>query len=174
MNVRNLHPGFMTALWLLPILALLQVSVVNHLAFRGILPGIVLICVVDWGILRGTDEGMLWAFVAGLCLDVFSGWPPGTNTVALVIVASIVSLGQGTFIRTHALLPPATVFGATILFYAIALFILESTSHPVAWGDALRDSVIPIAIYNAILNIPGFRLIQRLEHRVYPLPRAHW
>jgi rod shape-determining protein MreD len=174
MNVRNLHPGFMTALWLLPILALLQVSVVNHFAFRGILPGIVLICVVDWGILRGTDEGMLWAFVAGLCLDVFSGWPPGTNTVALVIVASIVSLGQGTFIRTHALLPPATVFGATILFYTIALFILESTSHPVAWGVALRDSVIPIAIYNAILNIPGFRLIQRLEHRVYPLPRAHW
>lgn len=174
MNVRNLHPGFVTALWLLPLLALLQGTVFNHFAFRGVLPGIVLICVVDWGILRGTDEGMLWAFVAGLCLDVFSGWPPGTNTVALVVVASIVSLGQGTFIRTHALLPPATVFGATILFYGIALFILESTRHQVAWEGALRDTVLPVAVFNAFLNIPGFRLVQRLEHRVYPLPRAHW
>lgn len=174
MNVRNLHPGFITAIWLLPLLALAQSSVVGHFAFRGILPGIVLICVVDWGILRGTDEGMLWAFVAGLCLDVFSGWPPGTNTVALVVVASLVSLGEGTFIRTHALLPPATVFGATILFYGIALFILESTRHQVVWGDALRDSVLPIAIYNAVLNIPGFWLVQRLENRVYPSPRAHW
>jgi rod shape-determining protein MreD len=174
LNVRNLHPGFITALWLLPLLALMQSSVVGHFAFRGTLPGIVLICVVDWGILRGPDEGMLWAFVAGLCLDVFSGWPPGTNTVALVVVASVVSLGEGTFIRTHALLPPATVFGATILFYCIALFILESTRHPVVWGDALRGSILPIAIYNAVLNIPGFWLVQRLENRVYPSPRAHW
>jgi rod shape-determining protein MreD len=164
----------MTALWLMPLLALLQSSVVGHFSFRGTLPGIVLVCVVDWGILRGTDEGMLWAFMAGLCLDVFSSWPPGTNTVALVIVASLVSLGQGTFIRTHALLPPATVFGATILFYCIALFILESTGHPVVWGQALRDTVLPIAIYNAVLNIPGFWLVKRLENRVYPLPRAHW
>jgi rod shape-determining protein MreD len=174
LNVRNLHPGFVTALWLLPILSLLQSSVAGHFALRGILPGIVLICVVDWGILRGPDEGMLWAFMAGLCLDVFSGWPPGTNTVALVLVASLVSLGEGTFIRTHALLPPATVFGATILFYCIALFILESTSHPVVWNDALRETVLPIAIYNAILNIPGFWLVQRLENRVYPSPRANW
>jgi rod shape-determining protein MreD len=174
LNVRNLHPGFITALWLLPLLALMQSSVVGHFAFRGTLPGIVLICVVDWGILRGPDEGMLWAFVAGLCLDIFSGWPPGTNTVALVVVASVVSLGEGTFIRTHALLPPATVFGATILFYCIALFILESTRHPVVWGDALRGSILPIAIYNAVLNIPGFWLVQRLENRVYPSPRAHW
>lgn len=174
MNVRNLHPGFMTALWLLPILALLQSSVFGHFAFRGIIPGIVLICVVDWGILRGPDEGVLWAFIAGLSLDVFSGWPPGTNTVALVLVAALVSLGQGTFIRTHAFLPPVTVFGATILFYLVALFILESTRHQVVWGEALRGSVVPIAFYNAILNIPGFRLVQRLERRVYPSPRAHW
>jgi rod shape-determining protein MreD len=174
LNVRNLHPGFITALWLLPLLTLMQSSIAGHLALRGILPGIVLICVVDWGILRGTDEGMLWAFMAGLCLDVFSGWPPGTNTVALVLVASLVSLGEGTFIRTHALLPPATVFGATILFYCIALFILESTGHPVVWDTALRETVLPIAIYNAILNIPGFRLVQRLENRVYPSPRANW
>jgi rod shape-determining protein MreD len=174
LSVRNLHPGFVTALWLLPLLALLQVSVAGHLAIRGALPAIVLICVVDWGILRGTDEGMLWAFIAGLCLDVFSGWPPGTNTVALVIVASVVSLGEGTFMRTHALLPPATVFGATILFYVIALFILESTHYPVDWIAALRDTVLPIAVYNAVLNIPGFRLVQRLENRVYPSPRANW
>ncbi|HEX6507719.1 MAG TPA: rod shape-determining protein MreD [Chloroflexota bacterium] len=174
MNVRNLHPGFVTALWLIPILALLQASIAGHLAIRGVLPGLVLIAVVDWGILRGTDEGMLWAFLAGLCLDVFSGWPPGTNTVALVTVASVVSLGQGTFIRTHALLPPATVFGATILFYVIALFILESIHQPVEWITALRDTVLPIAIYNALLNVVGFRLVQRLESRVYPLPRANW
>jgi rod shape-determining protein MreD len=173
-NVRNLHPGAVTAVWLLPLLALLQSTVFGHFAIRGTLPGIVLICVVDWGILRGTDEGMLWAFIAGLCLDVFSGWPPGTSTVSLVTVASLVSLGQGTFIRTHALLPPATVFGSTVLFYCIALFILESTGHPVAWTDAVRDTVIPAAIYNAVLNLAGFRIMERLEHRVYPLPRAQW
>ena len=174
MTVRSLHPGFFTALWLLPVLALLQTSLVGHFAVRGILPSIVLIAVVNWGILRGMDEGMLWAFVGGVCLDALSGWPFGTNTLALVVVASVVSLGESTFMRTHALLPLATVFAATILFYLVALFILESTQHPVDWIPAVRDVVLPAAIYNAVLNLVLFRLIQRLEDRVYPTPRAHW
>jgi rod shape-determining protein MreD len=174
LNVRTLHPGFFTALWLLPIVALLQASLVGHLSIHGTLPSIMLIAVVNWGILRGTDEGMLWALLGGLCLDVFGSWPLGTSTVALVVVASLVSLGEGTFIRTHALLPLATVFAATILYFGIALFILESTQHPVDWLQALRDVVIPAALYNAVLNVPGFWLIQRLEHRIYPTPRANW
>lgn len=174
MNARRLNPGFFTAVWLLPVLALLQSSLVPHLAVRAIVPGIVLITVVDWGILRGTDEGMLWALIGGICLDIFSGWPFGTCTVALVVVASLVSLGQGTFIRTHALLPLATVFGATILYYGVVLFILESTQHPVDWVPALRDIVLPVAIYNSVLNVPAFWLVHRLEGRVYPTPRANW
>lgn len=174
MNVRRLNPSFFTALWLLPVLTLLQSSLVGHLAVRGIMPSIVLIAVVNWGILRGMDEGMLWGFLGGLCLDVFSGWPFGTSTVALVVVASVVSLGQGTFIRTHALLPPATIFAATILYYLIALFILESTQHPVDWLGALRLVVLPSAVYNAVLNIPGFWIAQWLEDRIYPTPRANW
>ena len=174
MNARTLHPGFFTALWLLPILVLLQATLASHVAVRGILPGIVLIALVNWGILRGMDEGMLWAFIGGLLLAVFSGYPFGTNTVALVIVASLVSLGQGTFIRTHGLLPLATVFLATILYYVIVLFILESTQHPVDWVAVLRNVAIPVGLYNAILNIPGFPLTRRLEDRIYPVPRANW
>lgn len=174
MSFRRLNPGFLTALWLLPVLAVLQASLMGHLAVRGIAAGIVLVTVVDWGILRGVDEGMLWAFLGGLCLDVFSGSPFGTSTVSLVIVASLVSLGQGTFIRTHALLPLATVFAATVLYHLVAMFILESTQHPVDWLGALRGYVLPAALYNALLNIPGFRIVQRLESRVYPMPRANW
>lgn len=174
LRVRSLHPGFLTGLWLLPLTALFQASVAGHFAIGGNIPGLVLILVIDWGILRGTDEGMLWAFVGGLCLDVFSGWPIGTNTVSLVIVASLVSLGEGTFMRTHALVPIATVFAATILYYAVALFILESTQQPVAWMTEFRMAVLPVAIYNALINIPGFWLVKRLENRVYPVPRAHW
>jgi rod shape-determining protein MreD len=173
-NVRQLHPGFFTALWVLPLIALLQVSLVPHFSVRGALPSIMLLLVVDWGILRGTDEGMLWAFIGGLCIDTLSGWPFGTSTVALVAVASAVSLGEGTFIRTHALLPIATVFGATIIYFVIAMFILVSTQHDVVWLTALRAIVLPAALYNAILNIPGFWLTQKLEHRIYPTPRANW
>jgi len=174
MNARTFHPGLFTALWLLPILVLLQTSLVNHVAIEGAIPGLVLLIVIDWGILRGPDQGMMWAFIGGLGIDLFSTWPFGTSTVALVIVASIVSLGGGTFIRTHALLPPAAVFLGTILYFLIAFFILESTQHTVDWIPALRDVVLPIAIYNAVLNLPVYWLVRRLESRVYPLPRANW
>ena len=174
MNVRRLNPGIFTALWLLPILALLQASFVSHIAVRGILPSIVLIAVVNWGILRGADQGMLWAFVGGVLLDFYSGYPFGTSTVALVIVASLVSLGEGTFIRTHALLPLLTVLAATLLYYIIALFVLQSAQQPVDWVRIMRYIALPAAVYNAILNIVGYPLMRRLDARVYPMPRANW
>jgi rod shape-determining protein MreD len=174
LRVRTLHPGLITGIWLLPLLTLLQVGVAGHLAIEGVIPGLVLVTVVNWGILRGTDEGMLWAFIGGLCLDVFSSWPLGTSTVALVIVASLVSLGEGTFMRTHALLPIGTVFLATALYYGIAMFILASTGQTVDWPAALSAVALPAALYNAVLNIPGFWIVRRLEDRVYPMPRAHW
>jgi rod shape-determining protein MreD len=146
----------------------------DHFALRGIAPGLVLIAVVNWGILRGMDQGMLWGLVGGACLDVFTRWPLGTSAVALVLVASLVSLGQTTFIRTHVLLPPATVFLATILYYLIALFILTTLQQPTDWVAAIRSYVLPVAVYNGVLNIPGFWLTQRLENRVYPMPRANW
>jgi rod shape-determining protein MreD len=156
------------------VVALLQSSLAGHFQISGVLPAITLIVVVDWGILRGPEEGMLWAFVGGVCTDVFSGWPMGTSTIAMVTVASVVSLGGGTFIRTHALLPLATVFLATILYYTVAMFILESTHHPVAWADAVRYVVVPVALYNAFLNLPAFWLVRKLEQRVYPVERANW
>ncbi|MGI8968685.1 MAG: rod shape-determining protein MreD [Chloroflexota bacterium] len=174
MNRRNLHPGLFTAIWLLPVVALFQTGVAGHLIIRGALPSLMLIAVVDWGILRGPDEGMLWGLLGGFCLDLFSGWPFGTCTVAMVLVASAVSLGGGTFIRTHALLPLGTIFIATILYYLIALFILESTHHTVDWIAALSGVILPIALYNAVLNIPGYWAVRRLENRVYPVPRANW
>lgn len=174
MAMRRVHPGLVTALWLLPLLALVQITLAHQFRLAGVYPSLVLVLVVDWGILRGMDEGMLWAFLGGLCIDTFSGWPLGIATVSMVIVASLVSLGQGTFIRTHALLPLATMFGATIVYYVIVLFLYESTQHPVDWLVALRDIALPAAIYNTVLNIPGFWLVQRLERRVYPVPRANW
>ena len=171
---RTLHPGFFTAIWLLPILALLQTSLIPHLSVGSAVAGIVLIAVVDWGILRGPDEGMMWGFIGGLCLDVFTGWPFGTNTVAMVLVASAVSLGGATFIRTHALLAPGTVFVATILYFLVVMFILQSTEHPVAWIEALRSAVLPAALINAVLNVPIFWLFGRLDGRIYPMPRANW
>lgn len=174
MNARTVHPGFFTALWLLPILVVLQTSLMNHLAISGAIPGIVLLVVIDWGILRGPDQGMMWALIGGVGIDLFSSWPFGTSAVALVIVASIVSLGGGTFIRTHSLLPPVAVFLGTVFYYLIAFFVLESTQHSVDWVAAFRGAVLPIAAYNALLNVPIFWLVRRLESRVYPLPRANW
>lgn len=174
MNTRTFYPGLVTALWLLPILALTQGSVAAHLAVRGVVPGLLLVVVVCWGILRGMDQGMLWAFLGGLMLDILSGWPLGTNTVSLVVVASLVSLGEGTFIRTHAVLPIVTIFAATVLYYLIVFFILESTQHPVDWIAGIRYVALPCALYNAVLTVVAFPLVRRLEDRVYPMPRANW
>jgi len=174
LNTRSLSPSIITALWLLPCLAILQAGLVTHLEVAGALANIVLLVVVDWGILRGLDEGVIWAFIGGLLLDIFSGYPLGTSTVALVVVAALISMGETTFMRTHALLPPVTVFLATLLYYAVVVFILVSTHQSVNLATVFRQVAIPAALLNGAANIVVYPLTHRLEQRIYPVPRASW
>lgn len=171
---RSLQPSIVTAIWLMPLLVLLQASVAPRFVVNGAVPGLVLLAVVNWGILRGPDEGMLWALIGGFCLDLVSGWPIGTGTIAMVVIASVVSLGGSTFIRTHILLPPATIVLATMLYYTVAYFLLQSMQYPVDWIAGLRDIALPAAVYNAVLNLAAYPLLRRLEARIFPTPRANW
>ncbi|MCZ7670303.1 MAG: rod shape-determining protein MreD [Chloroflexi bacterium] len=54
---------------------------------------LLLLVVVSWTLLHGLEEGLVWAFVAGLCIDLFSIGPTGATALAyLTAVLAVASL----------------------------------------------------------------------------------
>ncbi|RLC61969.1 MAG: rod shape-determining protein MreD, partial [Chloroflexi bacterium] len=79
--------SFYLALPLLTGVALFQTVVLARISLWGAQLDLMLLLVLMWAMVRGTDEGLVFAFVGGLILDLFSGGPLGTIALALLAVA---------------------------------------------------------------------------------------
>lgn len=154
--------------------ALAQASLVPFVAPPGVRLDLVLVLVVIWGILRGPREGLVWAFIGGVCLDLTSGGPWGTAPLALVVVAFCTSVGEVNLFKSSVLLPVLIVFWATIFFALVYLFLLRSQQFPVDWLGMIRTVIIPSAILNAVSAVPAYYVLSRLERRTRSVPVVEW
>jgi rod shape-determining protein MreD len=174
MTVRRINPALIAAIIVLPLLTILQQGTTPHFALFGARPDFVLLAVVDWGLIRGVEEGMLWGFVGGIFVDLFSGLPFGTSSLAYVSIAGIVSLGQNVLLRTNVLLPLVAGAIATLIYYTIAIIIVASTRHTVMLNDFVVHTIIGVALYNAVINPIFYVGAQVLDRRLHPVARASW
>lgn len=118
-----------------------------------------------WSVVRGADEGVLWAFLGGLMVDLFSGGPLGATALALVVA----SLLSGRMLRVDLGAPTVGVVISTILavfgYHLVLLLTLAWTGYPVSWLDALFRVAGPSALLNAILAPFVHRPMRWLERR---------
>ena len=137
---------------LLVVVAILQTTLVPHLAIGGVFADLPLLVVVSWSLLRGPREGILWGFVAGLAVDLFSGAPFGASTLALIAVGLLAGLGAATVFRAHVALPLLAMFLATIVYDLLFLLVVRISGYPVAWLESFYRIILPSAVLNAVLT----------------------
>ena len=135
---------------LMIIAAVAQTSVAPAFTFLGARPDFVLVVVVTWAVLRGVEEGIIWALVGGIALDLLSGSPFGVFTVSLVIVGFLTSLGEMNVFRANALLPGFAIVVATIVYNVLILVILQLMGRPVTWNVELIRLIAATVVLNLI------------------------
>jgi len=140
----------------------------------GVYPHPVLVLVVAWGMLAGTREGLLWAFLGGSLVDLFSGAPLGPAALALVLVTFLASTSSAGLFRGHLLLAVGIVFGATVAYALLYLALLGSVPVTSTWLHMLGLTVVPAALLNAALTPPVYTCLARLERATRPPPAVEW
>ena len=59
----------------LALVVLVQATLLARVRFLGAQPDLLLVLVVCWSLLYGVAEGLVFAFLAGLAIDVVAGLP---------------------------------------------------------------------------------------------------
>lgn len=77
------------AIPILLILAIAQVSILTVLPILGQVVQPVVLCAIAWGMLRGIADGLTWAFIGGLLLDLFSIGPWGAQSLAIMAAVAL-------------------------------------------------------------------------------------
>jgi rod shape-determining protein MreD len=153
----------MTIYLVVPLLlafALLQSTIVAQVDVWGVFPDVPLLWVVSWSLLRGARQGMVWGFIGGIALDVFSGAPFGAATLSMMAAGFLAGLAEPTVFRSHLALPLVAAFMATFVFDLIFLVVVHLSGGTVVWGNTLLRLVLPAAALNTVV-IPVIFVITR-------------
>lgn len=139
---------------MLPLLggvAMVQTTLLSRITLLGAPPNLMLLVVLVWTLVRGMDEGAVWAFVGGLMLDLLSGGPLGSMALALLAAASLAGQSVGEEVGSQAVrLVILTVLGA-MAYHLVLLIILNWSGHVADWGFALIQIAGPSVLLNAVL-----------------------
>lgn len=127
--------------------ALVQATLLPSLHLIEVLPDVTLVLLLVWSALRGTPEGLAWAFAIGLFIDMLALDPLGVNGLALLSVALLGGVSQRQFFHSKLVLPIVLAVVATIL-HALVLLLFRSGE-----GAGLPvSSVFRLVLLQALLN----------------------
>jgi rod shape-determining protein MreD len=143
------------------------------LSVAGVHPDLVLVAVISWTLLRGLTDGLLWALIGGLCLDLLSSGPFGLMIVPLVIVCALARLGYSRVYGAHLWLPLFLTFPLSVVYYLSYALLLSLTGRPIAWSATLVQVILPASLLNIAAMLILFPLLRRLHRRVSP-PAISW
>jgi rod shape-determining protein MreD len=154
-------------------LALLQSTVMPKITLLGVHPDLLLMAVTSWSLLRGSEEGMLWALIGGISLDLFSGAPFGIYSLALLLIGFAAGLGQRNMLRIDILAPILVIPLSTLVYLLLVMALLSVLGWEVEWGTRLRAVVLPSVLVNS-LSMPLVYLPARLLHRRVAREEISW
>jgi rod shape-determining protein MreD len=146
-------------------LALVQSSAAPLLRVAGVHPDLVVMAVVAWTLLRGPGEGLLWAVIGGLGLDLLSSGPLGAALIALVVTGLLASRGYGRVFGGYLILPLTLAFPLSLAYYVVYALLLGVLHRPVDWLPALSNIILPASVLNMAAMFVLFPILRLLHRR---------
>ncbi|MEM4725136.1 MAG: rod shape-determining protein MreD [Candidatus Hadarchaeum sp.] len=148
---------------------LLQATVLSRLRVLGGQPDLIVVLVLAWAILDRDREGMIWAFVGGLFIDLLSGAPLGISSLVLVPITYLVGLTETQVYRTNVLLPLFLTLSGGLAYHIVYLALLRLLiGQPVAWSTAIWYVTVPSIIFDMVLIIPFLCVLGRWYDGLHP------
>ena len=148
------------------ILAVLQSAVLPHFPILGHVPQLLFLVALAWGSLRGANEGVMWAFVAGICQDLFSAIPMGVTSLGFMVAVLVAVLAAQVFPENRFFLPLLQGALATIIFIGLYFVLLNIMGYELSWETA--GFLFPLIILHSILILPIYWLLNGLLNTFQP------
>lgn len=149
--------------------ALLQATVINRLGAGAARPNLALVLALAWTMLPNrSTEGIAWALIGGLALDLYSGGPFGAHALAFTLTSLLVGLIESRLWGAYFLLLLVVGLLGTGIFYLIYLLLIAISGTVVAWQTIFLAVILPTAGMNMILILPTYLITRWINNQFYP------
>lgn len=156
------------AIPLLLICTVLQTAVLPHFPILGYVPSLPFLVVVAWGLLRGTNEGVAWAFIAGVLVDLFSAAPTGGSALTYMVAVLAVTLLNEALPVNRFVLPLVFAALATVIQQVLYFLFLRIFGYGTTLATAV--SLLPLVLLNGFLVLPLYWAMYGIQRVLLPKP----
>lgn len=145
------------AIPLMAVLTVLHSSVLTRLPLLGVTPQLLFLVALGWGIVRGLEEGLIWAFIAGLFADLFSLAPLGISSLAFMAGVAGPLLLQRALPPRRLLVAMFMAALGTIIYLAVYALGLRVFGFGISLGGLAET--LPLVGFHAVLILPIYLII---------------
>ena len=122
------------------------------LRIQGVVPQLVLVLVVYFGITEGEERAMFTGLLGGIFKDVAADAALGHYVLCLVVVGYLVGTASRRLITDNPAVKAGVVFSATVLYGLVYIALDYIQRADAANVYALLATVFPQAFYTALLT----------------------
>lgn len=153
--------------WLVTVVvaAIIQTTWLDVIKFQGVMPDLILLLVVYFGIADGEERAMFTALIGGVYQDVSGNYALGHNVLSLVIVGYVIGRVSTRLIAEHPAVKAGLVMLAAVAHGTVFTAVWYFQNPDIRPLHTIGVTVIPGAFYTAVLTPVVFFLLAWLFHR---------
>lgn len=153
--------------------ALLETSVLPELTIAGAKPDLLFILTVAATMMIGVENGLTWAFVGGLMLDLLTpGRPLGATSLTLLLMVGATVAAMRFLPQRRVSIAVASVFVLAWAYEVLDIAILGFTSGTAATPSP--TAIAPIVVLSTLLAVPVAAAMRLSWLRMGAHDRMEW
>jgi rod shape-determining protein MreD len=149
---------------------LVQVTWAPRITVAGAFPNLALVAVIAITWTAGVRQGMAWACLAGLMLDLTADGPFGPHAVALLAGAYLTGFWLRNLDRESVLHPVVAAAASTAVYSAVLVLADDLLGLPVPPPAIAMQLVVAGSVYNAALTPVVLAVVRKLHSPVTRRP----
>lgn len=154
------------AIPVLLLLAVLQTAVFTRFPVFGLAPSFSFLVALSWALLRGLEEGLAWAFIAGLSVDLFTIGPLGATALAyMTAVLAVIALTR--VLPENRFFIPIVMAALGSMVYLL-VYLLFGRLLGLAASLETAVTLAPLILINAGFMLPVYWLVHSVHRLIYP------
>lgn len=144
----------------------LQSTYFQHIRIRGAIPNFYITIIVSFALLRGSKEGAVVGFFAGLLQDIYFGTAIGFYALLGMYVGYLCGKLNKNFYRENFLLPIILTIVSTF-FYELTVYIFTYLVRgKVEFSFFLNNIIVPEVVYTGVISVIVYQGIYYLNRKL--------
>lgn len=145
---------------------LCQSTIFHFFELSGVVPNLLLIVTMSFGLMRGRREGLLVGFFSGLLVDIFFGNVLGPYAFIYMTLGYVNGFFHRIYYVEDVLLPMAMIT-LNDLFYNIIVYVMFFLLHnKLEFPRYFVNVILPEMIYTILVTLFFYKLLAKINMRL--------